>query len=162
MSRTINRVVVGVDGTPGSLQALREAVQLCRDHFARLVPVLAWEPPGGEMQARYRPVPALAVEWQHAAERRLMTAFEEGLGGLPLDLYCEPLVVRGQTGRVLVGVADREGDLLVVGAGRRGPMKRLTSSHIAQYCVAHARCCVVTVPPPPLAGAPRRLSHLVL
>ena len=158
----VNRVVVGVDGTPNSLQALREAVQLAREHVAHLVAVLAWEPPGGEQQARYRPVPALAVEWQHTAERKLTTAFEEGLGGLPADLHCEPLVVRGPTGRVLVGVADREGDLLVVGAGRRGRISHLVHSHIARYCVAHAKCRVVTVPPPPLADLPPRLSHLVI
>ncbi|MEU1541118.1 universal stress protein [Actinacidiphila glaucinigra] len=46
-----------------------------------------------------------------------------------------------------VPIAQRDGDLLVVGAGRRrGPWR----SPVARHCLAHASCPVLTVPPSPL------------
>jgi len=156
-----SRIIVGVSGSPGSLHALRHAVDLAREHYASLVPVLAWIPPGGEQQARYSPVPELEVDWRKDARTRLTTAFEEGLGVLPADIACEPLVVRGPPGIVLISIADQADDVLVVGAGRRGRIGRLLHAHIATFCIAHAGCCVVAVPPPPLAGTPPRLTHLI-
>lgn len=162
MSSSVGRVFVGVDGTPGSLQALRHALGFARVYAAPLIPVLAWQPPGGETQTRMHEVPELQLEWVHIAEKRLNAAFEEGLGELPVDVPVEPRLVRGPTGPALVASADRPDDLLVVGTGRHGALARLTHSHIAGYCVAHACCCVVAVPPPPLADVPRRLGHLTV
>jgi Universal stress protein family len=42
-------------------------------------------------------------------------------------------------------------DLLVVGAGRRGKLARISHGGVSRYCVAHALCPVLTVPPPALA-----------
>jgi nucleotide-binding universal stress UspA family protein len=152
MSHVVGRVVVGVSGSPASLQALRHAVGLARTYQASLVAVVAWTPPGGEMQARRWPAARLAREWHDAAAGTLRAAFDEGLGGVPADVRCDLFTVRGETGRVLVGVADRESDLLVVGTGRRGPLGRLLHARVAAYCAAKAGCTVVAVPPPPLAG----------
>ena len=162
MSDTVGRVIVGVCGSPGSLQAMRHAVDLARDHHAELVLVLAWLPPGGEVQARCPPAPELDRDWRRAAESRLRTAFEEGLGALPADVLCSTQVVRGPVGPVLLAVANRADDVLVVGAGRRGAVSRLVHTRIAWFCIAHSECCVVAVPPPPLAGTPRRLKHLTV
>lgn len=162
MPESVGRVIVGVSGSPGSLQALRHAVDLARDHHAELVLVLAWLPPGGEAQGRCPPAPGLDRDWRDAAKSRLRLAIEEGLGALPADVLCTPEVVRGPVGPVLVVVADRVDDALVVGAGRRGAVGRLLHTRIAPFCLAHAGCCVVAVPPPPLAGTPRRLKHLTV
>ena len=162
MSDTVGRVIVGVGGSPGSLQAMRHAVDLAREHHAELLLVLAWLPPGGEAQARCAPVPDLERAWRHAAESRLRTALEEGLGALPADVHCAPQIVRGPIAPVLISIADRADDVLVVGAGRRGAISRLLHTRIAQYCIAHASCCVVAVPPPPLADLSRHLKHLTV
>lgn len=162
MPGIIGRVFVGVDGSPGSLHALRRAVAFARAFETPLQPVLAWQPPGGEAQARVRPVPELERLWSRNAEDRLNAAFEQGLGALPLDLDCEPHIVRGPTGRVLVALADRPDDLLVVGAGRHGTLPRVAHTRIASYCIARATCCVVAVPPPPLAGVSHRLKLLTV
>lgn len=150
------RVIAGVDGSPGSLHALRRAVELARVFDAPLLPVLAWQPPGGEVAVVSGRLPEADREWVRLADRRLWAAFEEGLGTLPADLRCEPRTVRGPTGRVLVWVADHPDDLLVVGTGRRGAFGRALHSRTAGYCLAHARCTVVAVPPPPLAELRRR------
>ena len=44
----IGRLIVGTSGSPGSLQALRFGEGLARAHDAVLVPVIAWELPGGD------------------------------------------------------------------------------------------------------------------
>src|SRR6266700_1291583 len=159
MPLSVNRVFVGVDGSPGSLHALRRAVEFSRAWRAPRFPVLAWQPPGGEAPARLRQVPELEREWWQVAEHRLNAAFEEGLGAIPLDIDCEPQIVRGPARHALVDIADRPDDLIVVGSGRHGVFARLTHSHVAGYCVAHAGCAVFVVPPPPLADIPRHLRH---
>jgi len=60
------------------------------------------------------------------------------------------LVVRGAPGPVLVAIADRESDLLVVGTGRRGLLHRALRRSTSRHCLAHAVCPVLAVPPSPL------------
>jgi hypothetical protein len=62
-----------------------------------------------------------------------------------------PLVQRGEAGLVLVNTACYPDDLLVVGAGRRSALTLAVSGKVCHYCVAHAHCPVVTVPPPDFA-----------
>jgi len=56
-------------------------------------------------------------------------------------------VERGETGPVLVDVASEPEDLLVIGTGRRGVVRRLCRGSVGRYCLAHARCPVLAVPP---------------
>ena len=53
---------------------------------------------------------------------------------------------------VLVSVADHPGDVLVIGAGHGGTLRRVAGCRVVRYCVARARCPVVLVPPPELAA----------
>ena len=48
----VGRLVVGTSGSPGSLQALRYGEGLARAHHAVLIPVIAWELPGGDRAHR--------------------------------------------------------------------------------------------------------------
>ena len=150
----VRRVIAGVSGSPGSLQAIRHAAELARAHDATLVPVLAWMPPGGDLADRSHPSPYLRHLWHQAAWRRLWEALELALGGMPQDLSCDPQVVRGEAGAVLVRAASSDDDLLVIGTGRRGAT-RLLACRVCRHCLAHARCPVVAVPPSELA----RLGH---
>ena len=52
---------------------------------------------------------------------------------------------------MLVGAADQAGDLLVIGAGRRGALRRLGSRGVARYGLAHTPSPVLADPPPSLA-----------
>src|SRR5215472_10927020 len=109
----VRRVIVGVNGSLGSLQALRYAADEARERCVPLVPVIAWIPPGGDAAERSRPAPHLRRVWGEEAKKRLTDAFDAGLGGLPSDLVVEAHVERGDTGRVLVEIADQPNDLLV-------------------------------------------------
>lgn len=143
----VRRVIVGVHGSIGSLQALRYAAEEARERRVPLVPVIAWVPPGGDAAERGRPSPYLRRVWREEARKRLWTAFDDGLGGLPLGLRVEPHVERGDTGQVLIEIADQPDDLLVIGTGRRGPLVRAFRKSVGRYCLAHARCPVLAVPP---------------
>ena len=140
------RVFVGVHGSLGSLQALRYAADQARERGGRLIPVIAWTPPGGDLAERRQPVYSLRRMWRDAAYGRLLDAFDRGLGGLPAGLEVEPRVIRGPAGPVLVDTAAQPDDLLVVGTGRRGLLRRVRRS-VSRYCLAQAHCPVIAVPP---------------
>ncbi|WP_046727229.1 universal stress protein [Streptomyces humi] len=161
------RVMVGVSGSLGSVTALCRAAAEARRRGAALWPVLAWEPPGGELAARRSAASILLVdEWERLARQRLREVLAEVFGDAGPGVPVHGLVVRGDPGRALVELADRDDDVLVVGTGRRG-WHRAFSGRVAGYCLGHARCCVLAVPPSPLEGvlaaAHRRNSwHLPL
>jgi nucleotide-binding universal stress UspA family protein len=155
---SVRRIIVGASGSPGSLRALRYAQHLARDLDAALVPVLAWLPPDGDMADRRTPCEELRGIWARDARQRLQDALTLAWGDLPTDLPVRPVIRRGQPGLVLVEAACRPGDLLVAGAGRRGVLARIAGGRVSRYCLAHARCPVLTVPPPPLARETRRTA----
>jgi hypothetical protein len=51
----VDRLIVGTSESPGSLQALRYGEVLAHAHDAVLVPVIAWELPGGDRGQRIGP-----------------------------------------------------------------------------------------------------------
>jgi nucleotide-binding universal stress UspA family protein len=155
----IRRVIVGTSGSPGSLQALRYAEELARTHDAILIPVLAWVPPGGDLADRRAPCGYLRRVWAEDACHRLQDALHAAWGEIPAGPSVEPLVECGEAGRILVSIACYPGDLLVVGAGRRGALARVISGKVSRYCLAHAHCPVLAVPPPALA---EELGHGLL
>jgi hypothetical protein len=65
-------------------------------------------------------------------------------------------VARGETGPVLVDTADRPDDLLIIGTGRRPGIGRLLHHSASRYCLVHARCPVLAVPPSALM---EEMSH---
>ncbi|WP_260470396.1 universal stress protein [Streptomyces sp. RP5T] len=145
------RVVVGVSGSLGSLTALARAAEEARHRGAELWPVLAWEPPGGELAVGRSPATALMVgQWEQLARETLLTALGEVFGGDGPGLPMRAVIARATPGRALVQMADREDDLLMVGAGRRGRLRRALRPSVSRYCLAHAACPVLAVPPSPL------------
>jgi nucleotide-binding universal stress UspA family protein len=147
----VQRVVTGLSGSAGSLQALRYATEMARHHDATLVPVLAWVPPGGELADRRYPCRALREAWARAAWERFWRAVDLAIAGPPTDVRFLPQVVRGDPGQVLAWLAGEPGDVLVIGAGRHGVARRALSCRVTRYCVGHAVCPVISVPPSSLA-----------
>jgi nucleotide-binding universal stress UspA family protein len=152
----VRRILVGVHGSLGSLQALRYAAAEARDRDVPLIPVIAWTPPGGDLAERRHPSTYLRKIWRDAAWQRLWNAFDAGLGGLPADLEVLPEVVRGEPGPVLVDLAGRPDDLLVIGTGRRSALARRLRPSVSRYCLANAGCPVLAVPPSTLMD---EMSH---
>src|SRR5258708_9488421 len=141
------RLVVGASGSPGSLGALRYARDLACRIDVPVVAVQAWVPPGGDLAERRCPSAALRRIWAEAAGKRLKDALLAAWGSVPPNLDLKLLVVRGEPGPSLVGVADSSDDLLVVGAGRRGVMSRMWRAAGAASRAAAAPRIWLAVPP---------------
>lgn len=150
-----NRVIVGTSGSPGSLCALRYAGHLARVHDATVTPVLTWIPPGGELASRRSPSFYLYRVWDEDAWQQLREALDVAWGGQqPVGLRVQLVVQRGEPGPVLTSIASEPGDLLIIGAGRRATMTRIGGGRVSRYCLAHAQCPVLAIPPPALARTP--------
>ena len=148
----VGRVLVGTSGSPGSLHALRYGEGLARALDAILIPVIAWELPGGDRAHRIASSRELGQACRDLACQRLREALMAVWGDVPDDPRVQPHVERGPAGWVLVNLASRPDDVLVVGAGRRGTLGRLAFSKVSRYCLTHAQCPVVAIPPPALVG----------
>jgi hypothetical protein len=57
---------------------------------------------------------------------------------------------------VLVDTADRPDDLLIIGTGRRAGLGRVLHHSVSRYCLAHAKCPVLAIPPSALMD---EMSH---
>jgi nucleotide-binding universal stress UspA family protein len=146
----VSRVIVGVSGSPGCLPAMRYAADVACAHRTPLIPVHAWMPPGGDLAERSSPSPVLRQLWADAARERLRCALQAAFGGLLPDVLMQAEVIRGEPGQSLVRTASQEGDLLVIGTGKRSRLGRVAHGRVSRYCLAHAACPVLAVPPSPL------------
>lgn len=153
---TIGRLIVGTSGSPGSLQALRYAEGLAYAHDAALIPVLAWQPPGGDRDEWIPASAELRRTCRELASQQLRDALLAVWGEVPCDPRVQPRIERGPAGPVLVGLSRCPADVLVIGAGRRALLTRVACSGVSRYCLAHAQCPVLAVPPPALADELRR------
>lgn len=140
------RIVVGVDGSPGSLAALRFAVVEADLRHADVRAVCAWRYP--EANGGWSVVPPEAYN-PHAAARQVLTDAIAAISG-PADrtVVVAPMTTEGHAAAVLVEAAA-ETDLLVVGSRGHGGFIGLLLGSVSQHCVHHARCPVVVVPTPP-------------
>jgi hypothetical protein len=83
----IGRLIVGTSGSPGSLQALRYAEAFARACDAALIPVIAWEPPGGDRSDRIQPSGDLRQACRDLAWQQLRDAL--------LTVWARSLATRG-------------------------------------------------------------------
>ncbi|QES12201.1 universal stress protein [Streptomyces venezuelae] len=143
------RVVVGTNGSLGSLRALHEAATHAHAREVELLVVMAWQPPGGGPGSRTACGPSVLTDHRNttaALLREILDAFREGRP----DVAPVGRIVRNTPGVALVDAVGDPGDLLVVGTGSRGPLLRALRPSVARYCMAHAPCPVLAVPPSPL------------
>src|SRR6266487_4797071 len=104
--RRQGRVIVGVDGSLGSLGALRRAVAEARRLGRQLCAVRVVR----REDLRLGPVPLDDEDVAYCCEQ-INAAYEEALGGVPGDLKTRAVVIVGTPGRSLVGYARHEDDL---------------------------------------------------
>jgi nucleotide-binding universal stress UspA family protein len=153
------RVIAGVSGSLRSLGALRAGVAAARSSGSTLLAVLAWAPAGGELAYMRAPCPFLLGLWEQDAQERLLGTFDAVFGGIPDGVTVQMMVVRAPPGPLLVDLADQPDDLLVVGCGGRSALSYVVHGSVTRYCLAHARCPVLAVPPPELIADVRPWRH---
>jgi nucleotide-binding universal stress UspA family protein len=156
-SECATRVIVGVDGSVAGLRALRLAVAEARRRGAELHAIRVWSDNGAWETGSE----CLANARQVRAATELSMAFAATMGRVPDDIEVVAMAAGGRPGPILVTYAHRDADLLVVGTTQRGWLRRLFRRSTARYCVAHAACPVVAVPPDTFARtvSPRRLAR---
>jgi nucleotide-binding universal stress UspA family protein len=132
------RIVVGVDGSPSSMKALRWAIRQAKLTGAEVEAVIAWSYPSGYGWA---PFSDGAVDLEGDAGKILIEALAE-VSGIAPDVVVEPLVVQGHAADVLVRAAEGA-DLLVVGSRGHGGFAGMLLGSVSQHCVHHASCPVL-------------------
>ena len=141
-------IVVGVDGSAGSAEALHFALAEAKLRGAKLKAVTAWTltyvaAPIGMMA----PIDeGLIPELQENARAVLDKAIDDALGVTP-GVEVERAVLEGTPAQVLVEAAQGA-ELLVVGTRGRGGFAGLLLGSVSQQAAHHAPCPVVIVPHP--------------
>jgi nucleotide-binding universal stress UspA family protein len=143
-------IVVGVDGSEASHEALRWGAEEARLRFVPLVALHAWSfiPPQQIGDAGMLAVPAGDLPGQleaesEAARAALDDTVEQVLGdGSGVDV--ERRLVEGDAGEVLVA-ESASAELLVVGSHGRSGFRAALLGSVSRHVVDHATCPVVVV-----------------
>ena len=140
-----SRVVVGVDGSESSIEAVRKADQLAQAFGARLDVVCVWSYP----VSNYGMVPP---EWypDRDAARTVHDVADEVFGEKRPE-WVHTSIQEGSPARVLIHESDTA-DLIVTGSRGHGGFAGLLLGSVSSEIAAHARCPVLIVhSPKPIA-----------
>jgi nucleotide-binding universal stress UspA family protein len=134
------RIVVGVDGSAGSVTALRWAARQAGFTGATLEAIITWEYP-----TFYGWVPAYPDDLDLAslAEQALTGAVDSVFGAARPD-WLRTRVIEGHAAHSLVE-ASTGAELLVVGSRGYGGFTDALLGSVSTYCVHHARCPVTVI-----------------
>jgi nucleotide-binding universal stress UspA family protein len=141
MAEYRRRIVVGVDGSESSKQALRWAIREAELTGGSVVAVTAWHVPSAYGLA---PVPVDAGEDFEGDAKRVLTEALAEVSGLAPEVRVEPLIAEGHAASVLLEAA-RGADLLVVGSRGHGGFASALVGSVSLYCVLHAHCPVLVL-----------------
>lgn len=137
MSEGTGRILVGVDGSPASIDAIKWAAKQAALTGDTLIAITSWSIPasygvafGGED----------TIDWKQNAELALDEALQEALGADAGSV--KRLVEQGHPSYVLTE-ASKSADLVVVGSRGHGGFAGLVLGSVSQHVVAHAACPVV-------------------
>jgi nucleotide-binding universal stress UspA family protein len=135
------KIIVGVDGSAGSLEALSMALEEARLRQVPLRVVTAWQLTWSEIA---RETPALVKEVEEHAAKVL----EAALGSIDpsrTDVELSSELVNGRAATVLLEEAH-DATLLVVGTRGTGGVAGTLVGSVAHAAIHHARCPVLVVP----------------
>lgn len=139
----MSAVVVGVDGSDGSREALHWALDEARLRHATLRVVHAWRMPYAPASVGYVPLPETPL-YDAAKKGAQLVLTAEILAIEAGDVTVEPLLVEGSVAAVL-REAGKDADLLVVGSRGHGGFVELMLGSTGQQVAHHATCPVVIV-----------------
>ncbi len=135
------RIVVGVDGSESSKDALRWAAHQAELTGDSLEAVITWEITPNSYGVAL-PLPSdydpAAIAKQTLGETIVDVLGESGGG------HVLARVVEGSPARSLLDIS-KGADLLVLGSRGHGPFVGMLLGSVSEYCAAHATCPVVVV-----------------
>jgi len=133
------RIVVGVDGSGASRDALRWAARQAQLTGASLEAVMTWDIVSSSFGV---PVPSECDPASKAKDALNKTV--QSVLGDPDGLDLVPAVVQGPAASTLLQEA-KGADLLVVGSRGHGALVGMLLGSVSEQCMAHATCPVVVV-----------------
>ena len=139
-NRDDRRIVVGVDGSPSSMTALRWAILQAELTGCEVEAVIAWRLPS---RYGFAAVTDRATDFEGDARKVLVDALNE-VSSVEPDVVIRSSVVEGHPAEVLVRAA-RGADMLVVGSRGHGGFTEAVLGSVSQYCVHHAPCPVLVI-----------------
>lgn len=139
----VGRIVVGVDGSPGSLAALRWAVREASSRRLAVHVVTAWEFP---MESTYGDMATIGDFHPVVAAEEILVSALVDAGVAAGDETVTTAPVEGHPAEVLMQVASGA-ELLVVGSRGYGRIFGALLGSVSHYVAAHATCPVVVIKP---------------
>jgi nucleotide-binding universal stress UspA family protein len=139
-------IVVGIDGSTGSHEALKWAIQEARLRDAPLRVVQAWRYPSIVGGYGYVAPEEMDTELLTSAANDILENALNAVADGATDLDVERVVRQGPAAQVLIEESERA-ELLVVGSRGRGGFTGLLLGSVSQQCANHARCPIVIVHP---------------
>lgn len=138
------RIVVGVDGSPSSEDALRWAVRQAGLTGAKVEAVIAWHLPLLVGGYSWPPVGVLeTTDFGKLAQKVLTGAIVTAVGPDGAERVVT-VVKQGDAAEVLIDAADGA-EALVVGSRGHGGFTEALLGSVSQHCVHHAPCPVVVI-----------------
>jgi nucleotide-binding universal stress UspA family protein len=140
-------IVVGIDDSDESRDALRWAVDEARLRKIPVTALHAWEPPAFPASPEIEPVAALQVDLslittiEEAAVRLVERVVKEVVGD-DSTVEVRPLTAEGPPASILIDALGAD-DLIVVGSRGLGGFKSLLLGSVSQQVVSHAPCPVL-------------------
>lgn len=142
VASSAGRIVVGVDGSPSSIDALLWAARISVAIGAEIDAVTAWEYPtqygmSGALM-NYRP--------DEDAGLALAEALRKAFGDQPPS-GLRSVVIEGRPAKLLIDLSDGA-EMLVVGSRGHGGFAGLLLGSVSAPVAEHANCPVVVIRPP--------------
>jgi nucleotide-binding universal stress UspA family protein len=139
----MQKIVVGIDGSEASKDALRWAVEDARVRGAEVVALHAYEvplPAPDASPAAPVDLPGL-IEETHEGALRFVTEVVDDVVGNAVTVSVAPIAVEDEPARALLD-ASRDADLLVVGSHGHG-LSGLLLGSVSLECAQNAACPVL-------------------
>lgn len=137
------RIVVGVDGSPSSVAALRWAVRQAELTGGTVDAVIAWHFPPGTGGYGWAPVGMIDdTNYDELAAKTLADAVSSI--GPHAGVSIRQLIVADNPAQALISAAAGA-DVLVVGCRGHGGFAGALLGSVSQHCVHHAPCPVVVI-----------------
>lgn len=139
-------IVVGVDGSPASIEALKFAIREAEIRCGAVTAVSAWNVPPIVFEAAWTAAAVDLSIYPRIADATLATSLER-VNAKTAAVPVTSIVRKGQPADVLCELSAGA-DLLVVGSRGLGGFRGMLLGSVGQQCAHRARCPVVIIPPP--------------
>lgn len=142
------KMIVGVDGSEASIEALRMGNRLAQALGMHLEAWGCWEYPAGYEGYRARGVESFGHETEENLEQALTEAFGPNR---PRNVTAK--LIHGSARAALIE-GSRDAAMVVVGSRGHGGFTGLLIGSVSPACVAHAHCPVLVVHSPKAKRSP--------